>query len=141
MLATVKVVPVSTLKVPWLVPRAMPLFELSVKSAEECNVPPFNVRCPAVAEPGAAPNPLSALILIVPALIVVDPEYVLVPERVKVPESTLVNVPEPAIIPPYVKVVPELTSIIPLLAPRAMPRFELSVKSVEDSKVPPFKVR
>ena len=55
-------------------PRAIPLFELSVKSAEECNVPPFNVKCPAVAEPGAAPNPLSALILIVPALIVVHPE-------------------------------------------------------------------
>ena len=74
----------STFIVPWLVPRAMPRFELSVKSAEECNVPPFNVKCPAVAEPGAAPNPLSALILIVPALIVVDPEYVLVPERVNV---------------------------------------------------------
>ena len=115
--------------------------ELSIKSAVECKVPPFNVKCPAVAEPGAAPNPLSAPILIVPALIVVDPEYVLVPERVKVPESTLVNVPEPAIIPPYVKVVPELTSIIPLLAPRAIPLFELSVKSAVDSNVPPFNVK
>ena len=38
----------------------MPLFELSVKSAVDCNVPPFNVRCPAVADPGADPNPLSA---------------------------------------------------------------------------------
>ena len=43
-------------------PRAIPRFELSVKSAEECKVPPFNVKCPAVAEPGADPNPLSALI-------------------------------------------------------------------------------
>ena len=51
----------------------MPLFELSVKSAEECKVPPFNVKCPAVAEPGAAPNPLSALILMVPPFIVVEP--------------------------------------------------------------------
>ena len=55
-------------------PRAIPLFELSVKSAVDCNVPPFKVKWPAVAEPGVAPNPLSALILIVPALIVVDPE-------------------------------------------------------------------
>ena len=53
-------------------PRAIPRFELSVKSAVEFNVPPFNVKCPAVAEPGAAPNPLSALILIVPAFIVVE---------------------------------------------------------------------
>ena len=74
-------------------------------------------------------------------MIVVEPEYVLLPESVKVPESTLVNVPEPAIIPPYVKVVPELTSIIPLLAPRAIPRFVFNVKSAVDSKVPPFKVR
>ena len=44
-------------------------------------------------------------------------------------------------IPPYVKVVPELTSIIPLLAPRAIPRFELNVKSAVDSKVPPFNVK
>ena len=55
-------------------PRAIPRFELSVKSAEECNVPPFNVKWPAEAEPGADPKPLSALILIVPALIVVEPE-------------------------------------------------------------------
>ena len=64
------------------------------------------------------------------------------PERVNVPESTFVNVPEPAIIPPYVKVTPELTSIIPLLAPRAMPRFEFNVKlAVVASKVPPFNVK
>ena len=55
-------------------PRAIPRFELSVKSAEVCKVPPFNVRCPAVTEPGADPNPLSVPILIVPALIVVDQE-------------------------------------------------------------------
>ena len=60
----VKVVDASTFIVPWLEPRAMPLFELSVKSAVDCKVPPFNVKCPAVAEPGADPNPLSALILI-----------------------------------------------------------------------------
>ena len=52
----------------------MPRFELRVKSAVDFNVPPFNVKCPAVAEPGAVPNPLSALILIVPALTVVDPK-------------------------------------------------------------------
>ena len=70
----VKVLDPSTFIVPWLVPRAIPRFELSVKSAEECNVPPFNVKWPAEAEPGADPKPLSALILIVPALIVVEPE-------------------------------------------------------------------
>ena len=47
--------------------------ELRVKSAVDCNVPPFNVRWPAVGDPGADPKPLSALILIVPPLIVVVP--------------------------------------------------------------------
>jgi hypothetical protein len=44
-----------------------------VKSAEDCNVPPFKVRWPAVADPGADPKPLSALMLIVPEFIVVVP--------------------------------------------------------------------
>ena len=81
-------------------PRAIPRFELSVKSAEECNVPPFNVKCPAVADPGAAPNPLSAPILIVPALIVVDPEYVFTPESNNVPFPDFVRLFDPAMIPP-----------------------------------------
>ena len=55
-------------------PRAIPLFELSVKLAVDSKVPPFNVKCPAVAEPGADPNPLSALILSFPEEIVVVPE-------------------------------------------------------------------
>ena len=50
----------------------MPRFELSVKSAVDSKVPPFNVKLPAVGEPGAAPNPLSAPILIVHAFIVVE---------------------------------------------------------------------
>ena len=45
----------------------------SVKSAVDCNVPPFKVKWPAVAEPGAAPKPVSELILIVPEFIVVVP--------------------------------------------------------------------
>ena len=102
-------------------PRAIPRFELSVKSAEECNVPPFNVKCPAVAEPGAAPNPLSAPIVIVPALIVVDPEYVLVPDKVKVPEPALAKLPDQLITPeivslpvsPVVNVIPLASSILP----------------------------
>ena len=99
----------------------MPLFELSVKSAEECKVPPFNVKCPAVADPGADPKPLSALILIVPALIVVDPEYVLVPDKVKVPEPAFAKLPDPLITPeivslpesPVVNVLPLASSILP----------------------------
>jgi hypothetical protein len=44
-----------------------------VKSAEDCNVPPFKVKWPAVVEPGADPKPLSALIIIVQEFIVVVP--------------------------------------------------------------------
>ena len=73
--------------------------ELSVKSAVDCNVPPFNVKCPAVAVPGVAPKPLSALIQIVPPLIVVVPEYVFVPDKVRVPEPLFVSNPVPLITP------------------------------------------
>ena len=71
--ATVKVVPELTLNVPWLEPNATPLLAFIVKSAVDCNVPPFKVRWPAVADPGADPKPLSALMLIVPEFIVVVP--------------------------------------------------------------------
>ena len=59
-----------------------------MKSAEDCNVPPFKVRWLAVADPGADPKPLSALMLIVPEFIVVVPAYVLTPDKVKVPEPS-----------------------------------------------------
>ena len=59
--------------VPLLTPKAIPLLELSVKSAVDCKAPPFNVKWPAVAEPGTAPRPLSAAILMVPPEIVVVP--------------------------------------------------------------------
>ena len=72
---------------------------LRVKSAVDCKIPPFNVKCPAVAVPGAAPKPLSALILIVPPLIVVVPEYVFAPDKVKVPEPLFVSNPVPLITP------------------------------------------
>ena len=75
----------------------MPRFELSVKSAVDSKVPPFNVKWPAVGEPGAAPKPLSALILTLPAVIVVDPEKVFVPDKVKVPEPALLKLPDPLI--------------------------------------------
>ena len=52
----------------------MPLFVLKVKLAVDRNVPPFKVKWPDEAEPGVAPSPFSALILMVPAFIVVDPE-------------------------------------------------------------------
>ena len=51
----------------------MPLFTLKVKVDELFRVPPFKVKCPAVAELGAAPKPESAAILIVPAVIEVAP--------------------------------------------------------------------
>ena len=47
--------------------------ELSVKSAVDCKVPPFKIKCPAVADPGTAPKLLSALILNVPPRIAVVP--------------------------------------------------------------------
>ena len=47
--------------------------ELSGKLVVDCKVPPFKIKCPAVADPGADPKPLSALILIAPPLIVVVP--------------------------------------------------------------------
>ncbi len=69
----VKVVDPSTLIIPLLPPRAIPLLELSVKSAVDCKAPPFRIKRPAVTDPGAAPRPLSAAMLIVPAEIVVVP--------------------------------------------------------------------
>ena len=51
----------------------MPRLALSVKVAVFASVPPLIVRTPGVAEPGAAPRPLSAAMLSVPALIVVVP--------------------------------------------------------------------
>ena len=40
----VKVVDPSTLIIPLLPPRAIPLLELSVKSAVDCKAPPFKIK-------------------------------------------------------------------------------------------------
>ena len=78
----------------------MPRFEFNVKSAVVASkVPPFNVKWPADGEPGAAPKPLSALILSLPAEIVVTPVNVFVPDNVNVPEPALVKLPDPLITP------------------------------------------
>ena len=52
-----------------------PLLEFNVKVAIVFKIPPLlNTKWPIVAEPGADPKPLSALILTDPALRVVDPK-------------------------------------------------------------------
>ena len=52
-----------------------PLLEFNVKVAVVFKIPPLlNTKWPLVTEPCADPKPLSALILIDPALSVVDPE-------------------------------------------------------------------
>ncbi len=53
-------------------------------------VPPFSVSAP-------VPSALSAAIEMVPALIVVTPEYVLAPESLRVPVPVLVKAPAPEI--------------------------------------------
>ena len=70
------------------------------------------VRCPAVAEPGAAPSALSELILNVPAFISVVAVCVFVPVNFNVPEPFLVMlaVPFPLITPGIVNVWPESIS-------------------------------
>ena len=50
----------------------MPLFTLKVKVDELFRVPPFKVKCPAVAELGAAPKPSQQQYLL-PAVIEVAP--------------------------------------------------------------------
>ena len=58
---------------PLLAPNVIPLLVFKVKLEVDCNIPPLIVRWSAVVDPGAAPNPLSALTLRVPALIDYDP--------------------------------------------------------------------
>ena len=123
-------------------PRAIPRFELSVKSAEECKVPPFNVRCPAVTEPGADPNPLSALTLRVPALIVVDPAYVLTPPIMSLPAPILVRFAPapPVIMPETVRSVLDPSTSIVLDAYIVTPRLLSNDVVPVDCNVPPFKI-
>ena len=63
----------ATVIVPWLDPNSIPLVLTSSKVAVVLIVPPFNIIWLAVASAGTAPKFLSALILMVPALIVVVP--------------------------------------------------------------------
>jgi hypothetical protein len=49
-------------------------------------------------------------------------------------------VDEPAMMPEYVTVAPELTSIVPCDAPRVIPRFVLNVSVAVACKVPPLSV-
>jgi len=67
------VVPLSTLIVPPPVLKVIPLFVPKVKLAEVFKVPPANIILSASAESGVAPNPVAALIEIVPSSIVVIP--------------------------------------------------------------------
>ena len=97
--AQVKVVEPSTSTVPLLTPSDIPLFEFKVKVDELFKVPPFKVKCPAVDEFGAAPNPESAEILIIPAVIEVAPVNVFSPDKVSVPDPAFVHNPAPDIIP------------------------------------------
>ena len=69
----VRVVLAATFTVPSLAPSAMPRFALSANVVVVDNVPPFNVRCPGVGDPGAVPSAESAPIDKVPAVIVVEP--------------------------------------------------------------------
>ena len=68
-----------------LLVNAIPRFAFKVNEAVVPSVPPLKVNWPAVALPGAVPNPASALIFNKPALIFVNPVYVFVPPNVKVP--------------------------------------------------------
>ena len=85
-----------------LPPSDIPLLEFKVKVDELFKVPPFKVKCPAVAELGEVPKPESAPILIVPAVIEVAPVYVFSPDKVNIPDPDFVNNPAPDITPEIV---------------------------------------
>ena len=73
-------------------------------------VPPFKIKCPTVAVPGAVPKRASELIDNVPADIVVAPVYVLDPDNVNVPDPALVNAkaPDHCQMAPVIELAPEL---------------------------------
>ena len=73
----------------------MPLFEFKEKLAVVWSPPPFKTKCEEDTVPGAVPKLLSALMLIQPCLIVVDPVIVLAPDKVKIPEPFLIKDPSP----------------------------------------------
>ena len=60
--------------------------------------------------------------------------------RIIVPAPALVKAPLPLKPPPWVRVWPLATSIVPPLAPIVMPALALAVKPVVTSNVPPFRV-
>ena len=84
-------------------------------------VPPLKIILSASTVPGVAPILAEDEIAIVPAEMVVEPEYVLDPDNVKVPEPALVRAPAPEITQeivsspesPVVKVIPLANSTAP----------------------------
>ena len=71
-----------------------------VNEALPLRVPPFKIILSASRDPGFAPKLSLEDTLIVPEVIVVDPDYVLVPDRVKILEfEDFVSAPVPLITP------------------------------------------
>jgi hypothetical protein len=101
------------------------------------NVAPDDTDVPPAFVPSAVEPPAVS----VPALTVVVPVYVLAPLKLRAPVPVFVRfVDVPAMMPAYVSVAPELTSIVPCDAPSVIPRFVERVKVEDACNVPPFKV-
>ena len=66
--------------------KLIPLLLPRVNEALPLRVPPFKIMLSASKVPGFAPRLSLEETLIVPDVIVVDPEYVLVPDKVKILE-------------------------------------------------------
>ena len=78
-------------------------------------LPLLNTKWSLVAELGADPKPLSALILIDPALIVVEPLNEFTPEIINSPEPSFTKLPDPLITPESVWLDEDEYCKIPLL--------------------------